>query len=480
MWILSAAVATVGGQLLGADQAFTEVSSDSRVDCSGHLFIALRGEHFDGHDHVAAAQAAGAVAAMVDHPLPVDIPQWVVADTRLGLGQLAAAWRQRFAGRVIAITGSNGKTTVKEMLAAILAQVGWVLATRGNLNNDIGMPLTLLSVRTEEFLVLEMGANHPSEIGYLSRIAQPDVALITNAGHAHLEGFGSLDGVAAAKGEIAQGLSETGVLVVPGDAPYLELWRELAAGRQVLTFAVDAPADVSTTTDSLRTIWDEAGFRTEFVAQKSLQLPVDQSPQPPFSKGGLFSSPLSKRGAGGDLQLTLHLAGAHNVRNALAATAAALALGIDDTAIYDGLATLQPVKGRLYPRQGQTCAVIDDTYNANPDSIAAAVAVLAQLDGRRWLVLGDLAELGEDAAQLHEDVGRLTRAAGIEHLITVGTLSARASTAFGEGGRHFVDQAQLLAWLVPQLHAADRVLVKGSRSARMERIVNALCAGMEI
>ncbi|MBV5310276.1 UDP-N-acetylmuramoyl-tripeptide--D-alanyl-D-alanine ligase, partial [Chromatium okenii] len=247
MWILSAAVATVGGQLLGADQAFTEVSSDSRVDCSGHLFIALRGEHFDGHDHVAAAQAAGAVAAMVDHPLPVDIPQWVVADTRLGLGQLAAAWRQRFAGRVIAITGSNGKTTVKEMLAAILAQVGWVLATRGNLNNDIGMPLTLLSVRTEEFLVLEMGANHPSEIGYLSRIAQPDVALITNAGHAHLEGFGSLDGVAAAKGEIAQGLSETGVLVVPGDAPYLELWRELAAGRQVLTFAVDAPADVSTT-----------------------------------------------------------------------------------------------------------------------------------------------------------------------------------------------------------------------------------------
>jgi UDP-N-acetylmuramoyl-tripeptide--D-alanyl-D-alanine ligase len=389
---------------------------------------------------------------MVDHPLPVDIPQWVVADTRLGLGQLAAAWRQRFAGRVIAITGSNGKTTVKEMLAAILAQVGWVLATRGNLNNDIGMPLTLLSVRTEEFLVLEMGANHPGEIGYLSRIAQPDVALITNAGHAHLEGFGSLDGVAEAKGEIAGGLNETGVLVVPGDAPYLDLWRELAAGRQVLTFAVDAPADVSTTTDSLRTLWDDAGFRTEFVARSGER----------------------------QLSLLLHLAGAHNVRNALAATAAALALGIDDTAIYDGLATLQPVKGRLYPRQGQTCAVIDDTYNANPDSIAAAVAVLAQLDGRRWLVLGDLAELGEDAAQLHEEIGRLTRAAGIEHLITVGTLSARASTAFGEGGRHFVDQAQLLAWLVPQLHAADRVLVKGSRSARMERIVNALCAGMEI
>jgi UDP-N-acetylmuramoyl-tripeptide--D-alanyl-D-alanine ligase len=180
------------------------------------------------------------------------------------------------------------------------------------------------------------------------------------------------------------------------------------------------------------------------------------------------------------LKITLHLAGAHNVRNALAATAAALALGIDDTAIYDGLAALQPVQGRLCPRQGQRCAVIDDTYNANPDSIAAAVAVLAQLDGRRWLVLGDLAELGEDAARLHEDVGRLTRAAGIEQLVTVGTLSARASAAFGEGGRHFVDQSQLLAWLVTQLHAADRVLVKGSRSARMERIVNALCAEVEV
>jgi UDP-N-acetylmuramoyl-tripeptide--D-alanyl-D-alanine ligase len=457
MWTLSEAVAAVGGQLHGADQAFTEVSTDSRIDCSGHLFVALRGEHFDGHAHVAAAQAAGAVAAMVEHLLPLDIPQWIVADTRLGLGQLAAAWRQQFGGQVVAITGSNGKTTVKEMLAAILAQVGSVRATRGNLNNDIGMPLTLLSVRTEEFLVLEMGANHPGEIAYLSRIAQPNVALITNAGHAHLEGFGSLDGVAAAKGEIAGGLSETGVLVVPGDAPYLDLWRELAAGRQVLTFALDAPADVSASMNSSRISWDAAGFRTEFIARSGER----------------------------QLPLLLHLAGAHNVRNALAATAAALALGIDEAAIGAGLAALQPVAGRLSPRwsiapNGERFGIIDDTYNANPDSIAAAVAVLAQLEGRRWLVLGDLAELGADAAQLHEDVGRLTRAAGIEQLVTVGTLSARASAAFGAGGVHFAAQTELLAWLLPQLGAADRVVVKGSRSARMERIVNALCAGMEI
>ncbi|MBK1693676.1 UDP-N-acetylmuramoylalanyl-D-glutamate--2,6-diaminopimelate ligase [Chromatium weissei] len=457
MWTLSAAVAAVGGKLLGNDCAFASVGTDSRVDCNGQLFIALRGEHFDGHDHVAAAQAAGAVAALVDHSLSLDIPQWIVADTRLGLGQLAAAWRQRFNGRVIALTGSNGKTTVKEMLAAILAQVGSVRATRGNLNNDIGMPLTLLAARNEDFLVLEMGANHFGEIGYLSAIARPELALITNAGHAHLEGFGSLDGVAAAKGEIAGGLSDDGVFIVPGDAPYLDLWRELAAGRRMLTFAVDAPADVSASTNSTQTLWNETGFRTEFIARSGER----------------------------QLPLVLHLAGAHNVRNALAATAAALALGIDDAAICAGLATMQPVAGRLNPRwstapNGERFGIIDDTYNANPDSIAAAVAVLAQLEGRRWLVLGDLAELGANAAQLHEDVGRLTRAAGIEQLVTVGTLSAHASAAFGTGGVHFVDQQQLVAWLLPQLGAANRVVVKGSRSARMERIVNALCAGMEI
>ncbi|SDX49648.1 UDP-N-acetylmuramoyl-tripeptide--D-alanyl-D-alanine ligase [Allochromatium warmingii] len=449
MWTLAQAVAAVGGIRHGADVAFTSVGTDSRADCSGQLFIALRGERFDGHDYVAAAQAAGAVAALVEQPLALDLPQWVVADTRLALGQLAAAWRNRFAGRVIAITGSNGKTTVKELLAAILAQVGTVRATRGNLNNDIGMPLTLLSARAEDFLVLEMGANHPGEIGYMTDIARPDVALITNAGRAHLEGFGSIAGVAQAKGEIARGLPPEGVFVVSGDSPYLELWRELAAGRRMLTFALDGAADLSASTASLRVTWEPEGFRTQFVAQI----------------------------AGEAWPLALQLAGQHNVRNALAATAAALAaLGLDREAIHTGLETLTPVKGRLFPRRCREIGVIDDSYNANPDSLRAAIDVLATLDGRRTLVLGDLGELGPDAALLHAEIGQYARAAGLDQLCTVGTLSAEASRAFGTGGAHFGDQSALLAYLKTTLHPGDRVLVKGSRLARMERIVEALCA----
>ncbi|TCT23057.1 UDP-N-acetylmuramoyl-tripeptide--D-alanyl-D-alanine ligase [Thiobaca trueperi] len=448
MMMLSQAIAQAGGSLHAEDVRFAAVGTDSRADCAGQLFIALRGERFDGHEYVAAAQAAGAVAAMVDHPLPLDLPQWVVADTRLGLGRLAAVWRDRFPGRVVAITGSNGKTTVKEMIAAILAQAGQVRATVGNLNNDIGMPLTLLRARDEDFLVLEMGANHHGEIGYMTDIARPDVALITNAGRAHLEGFGTVEGVARAKGEIARGLPAGGVFVVGGDSPYTPLWRELAGERRMLTFALDGAADVQAVSADTQVAWDADGFRTVFTAIH----------------------------ADGDLPLTLRLAGRHNVRNALAATAVALALGIDADAIRAGLASLQPVKGRLYPRRCQGLGVIDDTYNANPDSIAAAIEVLAGLAGRRWLVLGDLGELGPDAARLHEEIGVLARAAGIERLVTVGGLSVGASRAFGEGARHFADQAALIAALSPELRAEDSVLVKGSRLARMERIVEALCA----
>jgi len=448
MWTLARAVDCVGGVLHGTDVAFSGVGTDSRADCNGQLFVALRGERFDGHDYVAAAQAAGAVAAMVDRPLALDLPQWVVDDTRLGLRRLASAWRDRFPGRVVAITGSNGKTTVKEMVAAILAQVGRVRATQGNLNNDIGMPLTLLGARDEDFLVLEMGANHHGEIGYMTEIARPEVALITNAGRAHLEGFGSVEGVARAKGEIARGLPEQGVFIVSGDSPYLGLWRELVNGRRMLTFALDGPADLSAPTESIRVAWGAEGFRTSFVA----------------------------RVAGEDWPLTLALAGAHNVRNALAATAVALALGLDRTAIAAGLATLTPVKGRLYPRPCRGVGVIDDSYNANPDSIAAAIAVLARLAGRRWLILGDLGELGEAAAHLHAEVGERARAAGLERLLTVGTLSAAASRAFGAGAEHFATQDALLTRLQSELRPGDYILVKGSRLARMERLVEALCA----
>ena len=447
MWSLRPVAERVGGRLQGADASFDAVVTDSRADCTGALFVALRGERFDGHDYVAGARAKGAAAALVDHALPLDLPQWVVADTRLALGSLAAAWRARFPGRVAAVTGSNGKTTVKELLAAILSQVGPTRATQGNLNNDIGMPLTLLRARDEAFLVLEMGANHPGEIAYMTAIGQPDAALITNAGRAHLEGFGSLDAVARAKGEIAQGLPPDGVFVVPGDSPYTPLWQGLAAGRAVLTFALDAPADLWAASGSIASRWDADGFRTAFVA----------------NRGGTLHP------------LELRLAGVHNVRNALAAAAAGLALGVGIDAVRAGLLALAPVPGRLCPRTGGGRRIIDDTYNANPDSVAAAVAVLTGLPGRPWLVLGDLGELGPRSLDLHREAGSQARAAGVEYLFCVGTRSAAAADAFGPGARHFADQAALTAHLRAAMTPDTLVLIKGSRAARMELVLNALC-----
>lgn len=451
MWSLAQAIAAAGGALHGQDVPFTSVGTDSRADCGGQLFVALRGERFDGHDYVAAARAAGAAAAMVDHPLPLEIPQWIVEDTRLALGHLAAAWRERFAGRIAAITGSNGKTTAKEMVASVLARSGRVRATKGNLNNDIGMPLTLLSARDEDYLVLEMGANHAGEIGYMTDIARPDVALITNAGRAHLEGFGSVEGVARAKGEIARGLGQEGVFVVDGDSRFLPLWRELAAGRRLVTFGLGPDCDLSADPTQVRIDWGAEGFRTAFEIRRQ----------------------------GPDLPVSLRLAGRHNVRNALAAVAVASALGIDDSAIQEGLAALTPVKGRLCPRACAGRAMIDDTYNANPDSIAAAIEVLVGLAGRRWLVIGDLGELGADARQLHAEIGERARDAGVDRLATVGALSEAASLAFGEGAAHFSDQSALIAHLRAELGPDDPVLVKGSRLARMENVVEALCAGVE-
>jgi UDP-N-acetylmuramoyl-tripeptide--D-alanyl-D-alanine ligase len=449
MWTLREACAAAGGRLLGADASFNSVVTDTRRDCSGALFVALRGARFDGHDHVAEAAAKGAAAALVDRPIASRLPLWLVEDTRLGLGRLASAWRDRFPGQVAAVTGSNGKTTVKEMLAAILSQVGPTRATQGNLNNDIGMPLTLLSARDESFLVLEMGANHPGEIGTMTAIGRPRVALITNAGRAHLEGFGSLDGVARAKGEIAQGLPTDGTLVVPGDSPYTPLWRELAAGRHVRTFALDGPGDVTAETARIKLTWDEPGFRTRFRAR------ID----------------------GVEMPMELALTGQHNVRNALAATAAALALGVSRDAVRAGLLSLTPVPGRLYPRRSHGLRVLDDAYNANPDSLAAAIDVLTALPGSHWLVLGDLGELGEASTALHAEVGDRARAADVDHLATVGRDSAAASAAFGDGARHFENQEELVAHLRGALNSNSVVLVKGSRAARMERVVQALCGG---
>ncbi len=450
MWTLAEAAGQAGGHLVGGDAPFERVVTDSRGDCTGALFVALRGERFDAHEFVPQAAANGAVAALVERLLPIDLPQWVVDDTRLGLGRLAAAWRDRLPGRALAITGSNGKTTCKEMVAAILAQVGTVLATRGNLNNDIGLPLTLLGARDQDWLVLEMGANHPGEIGYLTDIARPQAALITNAGRAHLEGFGSVEGVAKAKGEIARGLPADGTFVVPGDAPWIGLWRGLAGVRRVLTFGLEPGCAVRTNPAGVSTEWGEAGFRTRFTADL----------------------------AGTPCDIALALAGLHNVRNALAAAALATAAGVAPQAIAAGLASLKPVPGRLDPKRLGSLRVIDDTYNANPDSVEAAIAVLTALPiaqpGRPVLVLGDLGELGPEAQRLHQDIGTAARAAGVAALYAVGELCRGAVAGFGPGAHQFPDQAALIAALDRDLTGADLVLVKGSRLAAMDRVVAAL------
>lgn len=444
--MLSTAAAWLEAKQLGQDVTFNGVCSDSRAIVPGSLFIALRGPNHDGHEHVAAAAEAGAVAALVEHPVDCVIPQLIVKDSRIALGRLAAAWRQELATPLVAVTGSNGKTTVKEMCAAILGRAGNTLATRGNLNNDIGLPLTLLRLQREHrYGVIEMGANHPGEIAYLTDITRPQVAILNNAAAAHLEGFGSLEGVARAKGEIFAGLAENGVAIINADDEYAPLWRELSASRQVLTFGLEQVADVTAR-------W----------------------------QGDVYGSRLEVTTPVAEFQLDIALPGRHNVMNALAAIAAATALNIDSRQIIDGLESLQAVGGRLQARRGINGAtVIDDSYNANPASMGAGIRVLAECDGQRYLALGDMGELGEEAAELHRHVGSEARAAGIERLYATGTLSRGAVEAFGENGHFFEQQQQLIAALLPEMKGDVTVLVKGSRSSHMERVVEALSAGGE-
>ncbi|WP_456412331.1 UDP-N-acetylmuramoyl-tripeptide--D-alanyl-D-alanine ligase [Thiolapillus sp.] len=438
------------GELKGEDAVIRSVSTDSRKLRPGDLYVALPGPRFDGHDFLQDAARKGAAAALVSAAAEAPLPCVRVADTRRGLGQLAAAWRERARAKVVAITGSNGKTTVKEMLAAILSRRGKTLATRGNLNNEIGLPLTLCRLQDEAYAVVEMGANHPGEIDYLSRMASPDVAVLNNAGRAHLQGFGSLRGVAVSKAEIINGLAADGVFVFNADDAYADLWRQLAQSRQKLSFGVSRAADVSSPADSLQLVWDAEGFHSEFT----VQIPA------------------------GELRIRLRLAGEHNRMNALAAIAAALVLDAGREEIEAGLASLQPVPGRLCPRKGAVAEwVIDDSYNANPESVNRAMDVLCQFPGRKLLVLGDLGELGNDAAALHGELGERAAGKGIDLLFTCGRLSENASLAFGAGAKHFPHQEALLACLQDELKAGDAVLVKGSRSAAMEQTVAALCGG---
>ena len=447
MFPLSRAADWLDARHIGADVFIESVGSDSRSLQPGQLFVALTGPRFDGHEFAAEAEAKGAAALLSSRELETRLPQLLVPDTRLALGRLAAAWRATLPGRVVAVTGSNGKTTTKEMIAAILAEAGSVAATRGNLNNDIGLPLTLLAAREQDYLVLEMGANHPGEIAGLSAIAHPDLALITNAGRAHLEGFGSLEGVARAKGEIIGGLSPRGTFVLNADDPRASLWRELATGRKLLSFGRAAAADVR----------------------------LDALQQPLGLNGSGFQCRYLIHTPRGPLDLQLSLAGEHNMLNALAAVAVAETLGVAHACIHTALAGLQPIAGRMQPRAGYAGSVlIDDSYNANPESVGAALAVLGELPGHRWLVLGDLSELGADAAALHGEIGRRAKRAGLERLWAVGPLSREATAGFGTGGRHFPDRETLVTDLHGALREDDVVLIKGSRSAAMEFVVEAL------
>ena len=453
MDLYEAAQAT-GGTATAEGHAFTGVSTDSRAIAAGELFVALKGDRFDGHDYAREVLAHGAAAAMVRDDWAAKhgagLPLVRVADTRIALGRLAAHWRRQFDLPLIGITGSNGKTTVKEMCAAIMREherrdeldpAEAVLATEGNLNNDIGLPLMLLRLSAgHRAAVIEMGMNHPGEIGYLAHIARPTVALVNNAQRAHLEGLGSLAEVARAKGEIFKGLADEGVAVVNADDPHADLWRQLAAGRAIVAFGLDGPADVM------------ASARAQG-----------------------FGSVVTLTAAQGTVEFELPVPGRHNARNAAAAAAACLAAGVSLGTVAEALTCYAGVKGRLQRRAGLKGAlVIDDTYNANPDSMRAAIDVLAGVPGRRIFVMGDMGEVGAAAGQYHDEVGGYAKSAGIDRLFALGDQSAAAVHNFGGGAEHFRKPEELATALRRELGEDVTVLVKGSRFMRMERVVAAI------
>ncbi len=455
MMRISQIALALDAELVGADVTFSSVNTDSRKIRQGDLFVALRGEKFDGYEYVMSSLQSGAVACLVNADSYAAAPCnlqaenciLVVKDTRIALGKLAAFWRAQFEAYLVAITGSNGKTTVKEMLASILSAAAGgaskVLATLGNFNNDIGMPLTLLRMTEQHrYAVIEMGMNHFGEIDYLTRLAQPQVALVNNASGAHLLGLGSVEGVARAKGEIFAGLRSDGIAVINADDDHATLWREMANGHHVLDFGLSNKAMIQGS-------WSAQGYGGGL----KVQTPV------------------------GDMDIKLQVPGMHNARNALAATAAAIALHIPLVTIKQGLEGFGGVSGRLQRKQARNGAtVIDDTYNANPASVHAALEVLAQTKGKRIFVLGDMGELGVDAAQFHKDIGKAARGLGIEQIYALGDMSVGAVEEFGAGAQHYQELDALCAALDREMDAHSTVLIKGSRFMKMERIV-AHCVG---
>ncbi len=424
---------------------FSTVSTDSRTLEAGALFVALSGERFDGHDYVARARAGGAAIALVERQVDVDIPQLIVADSKSALGLAAGAWRARFSLPVIAVAGSNGKTTVTQMIGAILGEAYGErnrLVTRGNLNNDIGVPLMLWQLsKLHRAAVLEVGMNHPGEIKYLARLVQPTIALVNNAQREHQEFMQSVEATAVENGEIIAALSDDGVAVFPGDDSCAPIWRRLAGTRRVIDFALEAYAVVTAT------------FRLEGTgAQISMATPA------------------------GVIDVQLAMGGVHSVRNALAAAACSIAAGLGADAIAAGLGAWRPVAGRGARLRVKDYDIIDDTYNANPDSVLAAIDLLALAPTPCVLVLGDMGEVGEHGPEFHREVGRYARERSIDALLAIGPLTQQTVQAFGPNAAHFDDVEALVMALRPRMQAGTTVLIKGSRFMQMERVVQALTA----
>jgi UDP-N-acetylmuramoyl-tripeptide--D-alanyl-D-alanine ligase len=444
--MLNEIASALKGNLIGQDLLMTGVSIDTRTLKAGDLYIAIKGKNFDGHDFISQALQAGASAILVNQKIDTDSAQIVVNDTHLALAELAGYWRRKMPVKIAGVTGSNGKTSVKEMIAAIFATQGNTLFTQGNLNNDIGVPLTLLRLdENHRFAVIEMGANHPGEIAYTSRYAQADVSVITNVGPAHIEGFGSIDGVANTKAEIIESLSSAGVAILNRDEPYYDLWINKAGSRKSVSFGFDPAADIQA--KNITTRLSEKGFTTQFDLKT-----VDATET-----------------------ICLGLAGKHNVKNALAATAVALQFGIDLKFIKQALEQVKPVTGRMQVLQGrQGNIVIDDTYNANPASLQAALDAINHANQPIWLVLGAFGELGDEAAAIHAEMATMIQSQSVQRLFATGELAKHTVAAFGSNGQHFDTQEHLIQTLTNAISGKEIILVKGSRSQKMENVVAAL------
>ncbi len=443
---LSSIANAVDGQLVGNDLSIDNMTTDTRAINNGDLFLALKGPNFDGHKFIEQAEKSGCSALIVNHQVDSSLAQIIVKDTHKALGQVAALVKQTVAPKTVAITGSSGKTTVKEMTSAILSRVGKVLATKGNFNNDIGVPLTLLRLdHSHDFAVVELGANHIGEIAYTTNLTKPDVALINNIAAAHLEGFGSLCGVARAKGEIYEGLSENGVALYNKDCKFADKWQWRLENKTVRRFSCLSQSDCY----SANVVLDDRG-----CASFTLNTHI------------------------GNTFIELTVPGKHNVCNAVAAALIAIEFGVSLDDIRLGLAEMQPVNGRSNIHQlTENIRLIDDTYNANVESIKAATDLLASYPGKRILILGDMGELGAQARSYHQEVGEYARDCKIEHLLTVGVLSQVTADAFNQSKEtscHFSSKEALIEALHPLLKNEEQqisILIKGSRSAHMEHVV---------